>query len=997
MNFNHDKNKFRTIIFSVAAVCFGLFLALSANAAAGNSGYTLIWPGAATATCGTSAYMSSNASAYGNSTAVTVGNHVFTIKRMSDNVTVNTYTSTSASGPGCFNNCTYYYIVDITGNATYPNFYNAFDNYPSCGTSAKRVYGRVYLPTLAQGDDYRQIFPVNQWINYDPQFQVQLVNYPATITEPGGVTYTLGSGVMILTRDTIGGVTTDKTYTYATGKATYTLPVRGLADGQHNWMLNFYVRTNTGSYVPSGRTLTQWFGIDRVVPVVNSYSVSPAIPNGIQNVTVTAAATDVSSGMGSMRIYVDAVLKKTCALAGETTQVSCSIDVGALSAGNHTYYTSVTDRAGNMTTAVTKTFTVTAAPTVTVAVSASPASGTAPLSSSVTATVGGTAIGDIQYNIWWNCNNACATVAACTTACGAVNASITQAGAVYTLSNSYAAAGTYYPRVVAVRQTVSAANTATVTVAVPTVGATFSVSPTSGVTPLSVNLRAYSFTGTATGNIDYYYWWNCNSACATQAACVTACGAANASYLGQASTDRTETHVYSTGGTYYSRMAVVRQGASAAGGNTVTVTSTVTANFSVSPTSGTTPLSVNLRTYGFGGTATGNIDYYYWWNCNSACATQAACVTACGAANASYLGQASTDRTEAHVYAAGGTFYPRTAVVRQGASTAGGGTVTVTPTLTANFSVSPTSGTVPLTVDITASNYGGTATGAMDFIFWRDCDSVCATQAACTTACGSAVSSQSSAIPDPSYTKTYVYNTGGTFHPRLVIQRQGVSAAGGGEVTVSVANQAPVASALTATQPANYCGVSPSAIFTWNYSDAEGQPQSAYRVQIIDSSKADFSLPSIDSGKIMLSNASWATAVGQLVYGQSYRWRVMVWDDQDLASAWVEGTGFSTPAHKYPTAAFSRSPNTPTIEDMVIFTDASEDFSSGGIQSWSWTFANGVPASSSDQNPEVKFFAIGNNNVVLTVTDSTGYVCSITKVVKSSRRLPEWREISLYQ
>ncbi|MFK7808980.1 MAG: PKD domain-containing protein, partial [Saprospiraceae bacterium] len=53
---------------------------------------------------------------------------------------------------------------------------------------------------------------------------------------------------------------------------------------------------------------------------------------------------------------------------------------------------------------------------------------------------------------------------------------------------------------------------------------------------------------------------------------------------------------------------------------------------------------------------------------------------------------------------------------------------------------------------------------------------------------------------------------------------------------------------------------------------------------------------------------------------------------------------------------------------VVNYTDESSDNTTG----WSWTFEGGMPATSTDQNPQVTYDQVGNYNVTLTVTNSAG-------------------------
>jgi PKD repeat protein len=69
-----------------------------------------------------------------------------------------------------------------------------------------------------------------------------------------------------------------------------------------------------------------------------------------------------------------------------------------------------------------------------------------------------------------------------------------------------------------------------------------------------------------------------------------------------------------------------------------------------------------------------------------------------------------------------------------------------------------------------------------------------------------------------------------------------------------------------------------------------------------------------------------------------------------------------------PVANFTGWPTTICLGQSVNFTD----LSTNSPTSWSWTFAGGVPATSTLQNPTVSYAAAGNYNVTLTATNSFG-------------------------
>lgn len=75
-----------------------------------------------------------------------------------------------------------------------------------------------------------------------------------------------------------------------------------------------------------------------------------------------------------------------------------------------------------------------------------------------------------------------------------------------------------------------------------------------------------------------------------------------------------------------------------------------------------------------------------------------------------------------------------------------------------------------------------------------------------------------------------------------------------------------------------------------------------------------------------------------------------------------------TPPTVAPTAAFTGYPTTYCVNDTVQFTDTS----SGQPTSWSWTFQNGNPATSTAQNPVVIYNTAGTFSVSLTATNKIG-------------------------
>ena len=80
----------------------------------------------------------------------------------------------------------------------------------------------------------------------------------------------------------------------------------------------------------------------------------------------------------------------------------------------------------------------------------------------------------------------------------------------------------------------------------------------------------------------------------------------------------------------------------------------------------------------------------------------------------------------------------------------------------------------------------------------------------------------------------------------------------------------------------------------------------------------------------------------------------------------------------------------------VYFRDTSTASEGASLDSWSWSFADGIPSSSSKQNPIAKFNAEGSKSVSLTITDSAGRIKSITKPIQVGpppKLEPKWKEV----
>ncbi|MCD6500856.1 hypothetical protein J7K42_02455 [bacterium] len=223
-------------------------------------------------------------------------------------------------------------------------------------------------------------------------------------------------------------------------------------------------------------------------------------------------------------------------------------------------------------------------------------------------------------------------------------------------------------------------------------------------------------------------------------------------------------------------------------------------------------------------------------------------------------------------------------------------------------------------------------------------------------------------------------------------------------------NFPPTATDLLVDQ-GDYCSYPLHPIFSWTFSDPDGDTQGAYQVQVDDNS--DFSSPEIDSGKVLSSSESYA-APTPLSYRTTYWWRLKVWDEGGTPSIdWISGPSFTTPLHAYPDPDFTWTPLFPTKEEIVQFCSAQEagvcpedvstcyDINGNEIsclgKEFLWTFPEGTEfatgTSSTSENPRVTFDSTGTKSVSLKITDEVGS-CTRTKSVGVMLPLPRWREVA---
>jgi len=234
----------------------------------------------------------------------------------------------------------------------------------------------------------------------------------------------------------------------------------------------------------------------------------------------------------------------------------------------------------------------------------------------------------------------------------------------------------------------------------------------------------------------------------------------------------------------------------------------------------------------------------------------------------------------------------------------------------------------------------------------------------------------------------------------------GIEGGGSYKVTsIDVVNQSPIASNLNVSvgNTTTYCGATAVHYFSWTYFDADGHNESRFQFQVDNNS--DFSSPEVDRDYDGLSNPSPTTnnqtatvsespSSDQLSYNTTYYWQVKVWDSEGDDSGWVNGSSFTTELHRYPSVDFNWSPQEPSEEEDILFADQSTVYGGASKSSWSWSFEDGTPSSSTEQNPISQFIGSGEKEVVLEVTDSDSFICSDSQIVDVQWGLPDWKEVA---
>jgi len=200
----------------------------------------------------------------------------------------------------------------------------------------------------------------------------------------------------------------------------------------------------------------------------------------------------------------------------------------------------------------------------------------------------------------------------------------------------------------------------------------------------------------------------------------------------------------------------------------------------------------------------------------------------------------------------------------------------------------------------------------------------------------------------------------------------------------------------------NHCAVKGLSIptFRWTYSDPDGDLQSASQLRIYGETTLDTGVLSCPpTCTSYIPPLEWIR--NNLNWGRTYYWQVKVKDNQSNWSEWSDLIPFTMSTHPYPWVSFNWVPPSPSLNEVVQFSDQSTVSPGRGILSWHWTFQHGTPSSSTAQNPTITFTRIepGGNRITLRVCDDTPpawggpYCCTREKRIEVTFPLPEYKEV----
>lgn len=426
----------------------------------------------------------------------------------------------------------------------------------------------------------------------------------------------------------------------------------------------------------------------------------------------------------------------------------------------------------------------------------------------------------INYSFWWNCASTATTYAQSVTDCGDPTGAtigakfngLSASTVTKSIQHLYNQVGAYTPKIIIEQGDASVGKSASLQVDAappePTLSVDLNVSPAQSSPGDLVKLKAITSSNIASGNYSYYFWWNCNKPTSDDlSAMETACGDPISVYYGSVALNKDSSatsfegsHTYAAAGTFYPKALVVHAGLSKTSSATLNVVKpTLNAGLIVNPTTANGSAKQATLTASAGGTATGSVNYTFWWDCASTATTYTQSLMECGDPNNSSKGAKytvnSNQQTATFDYIQTGTFHPKVVVERGSADPQEARAqiiINALPIPTLNVSIggviTSAENTLPASTNITV-NISGSTTGSTSYKIWWDCQPNTQDFSKLNSLCGDPTNAAkgtviSSADGELSKTVTTSYALSGLRHPFVLAERQLIQAVASTQINI---------------------------------------------------------------------------------------------------------------------------------------------------------------------------------------------------------------------
>jgi len=296
-----------------------------------------------------------------------------------------------------------------------------------------------------------------------------------------------------------------------------------------------------------------------------------------------------------------------------------------------------------------------------------------------------------SYYFWWDCNDTTTSLSVATSKCGSPSDS--SKGTQYlnqsadSLSQgaitSYSTGGTKKPKVLVIHGNLSTSRVGEIEIKKPTLSAGLLVNPTNVDGEAKQAAITASAGGNATGSANYTFWWNCNSDTTSieEASKASVCGDPRNSTIGyKADSINSNTystkHDYMTPGTFHPKVIVERGGALPAEARAEIKVNeipekTLYLDISAQRVGDSFPVNIAFKTT-ISGTASGQTNYKFWWDCQPTKLDKPTAESQCGDPSNASVGAvvSSADKELSkvlnHTYSLGGKRHPVVLAERSG-------------------------------------------------------------------------------------------------------------------------------------------------------------------------------------------------------------------------------------------------------------------------------------------------------------------------------------------